>query len=66
MTTTRVGVALIVTGILLIVVGALDLASSNLLDIAGVGLVVSGAVAICIGTEDRTDAAGEPEVRRRD
>jgi len=65
MTTTRVGVALIVVGILLIIFGALDVADSNLLDIAGVGLVVFGAVAICIGTEDR-NVATEPEGRRRD
>ncbi|MEJ7583876.1 MAG: hypothetical protein WKF43_07255 [Acidimicrobiales bacterium] len=55
MTTTRFGVAVIVVGILMLVAGALDLANPNLLDIAGVGLVVFGAVAICIGTENRTD-----------
>ena len=54
-TTTRVGVALIAIGIVMLIAGALDWANPNLLDIAGVGLVVFGAVATCIGTEDRSD-----------
>jgi len=55
MTTTRFGVALIILGILGLVAGAVDLANPNLLEIAGVGFVVFGAVAICIGTENRSD-----------
>lgn len=49
--TFRFGVALIVVGALLILGSALHWASDDLLSIGGVGLVVAGAVAICIATE---------------
>jgi hypothetical protein len=53
--TFRFGTALIVLGALLIFAGAMHWASDDLLSIGGVGLVVAGAVAICIAT-DRPDS----------
>ncbi len=47
----RFGIALIVVGGFLIFAGAMQWANDDLLSIGGVGLVVAGAVAICIATE---------------
>jgi hypothetical protein len=49
--TFRFGTALIIIGAFLIFAGALHWANDDLLSIGGVGLVVAGAVAICIATE---------------
>jgi hypothetical protein len=49
--TYRFGTALIVLGALLILGSALQWANDDLLSIGGVGLVVAGAVAICIATD---------------
>jgi len=57
MTTVRFGFAFIVLGIAFIVAGALGWANDNLAHIGGVGLIVQGAVAVCIATES---ANGRP------
>jgi hypothetical protein len=47
----RLGTAVIIIGAFFILAGALKWANDDLMSIGGVGLVVFGAVAICIATE---------------
>jgi hypothetical protein len=49
--TFRLGTAVIIIGVFMIFAGALEWANDDLMSIGGVGLVVAGAVAICIATE---------------
>jgi hypothetical protein len=51
--TFRFGTALILLGALLIFAGAMEWANDDLLTIGGVGLIVAGAVSICIATEGK-------------
>ncbi len=55
MTTVRIGVALILAGIVLLVAGAIPAVeratNEDLLHISGVGSIIFGAVAVCIATE---------------
>jgi hypothetical protein len=49
--TFRFGTAVIIIGAFFILAGALKWANDDLMSIGGVGLIVFGAVAICIATE---------------
>lgn len=54
---TRLGVAFMVAGAVLIVLGTLDVAGDDLIHTIATSLVVFGAVVMCISTEARDETA---------
>jgi hypothetical protein len=55
MTWPRIGAALIAAGIGLIIAGSFGVLGDDLLHIGGVGIIVLGAVTVCIASEDRDE-----------
>lgn len=51
MTGTRVGAAFIVAGVVMILIGALDVGGNDLIHTVATTLVVFGAVVLSVGTE---------------
>ena len=66
MTGTRVGVAVMAAGAILIIIGALDVSRDDLIHTVATTLVVLGAVVLSVATEatDQAKEDGEPIVRR--
>lgn len=56
MTGTRVGVAFMVAGAVLIVIGSLDSRSNDILHTVATSLIVFGAVVLSVATESKDQA----------
>lgn len=65
MTGTRVGVAVMAAGVVLIVLGALDVGRDDLIHTVATTLVVLGAVILSVATEATDQAREEAEPLRR-
>ena len=64
MTGTRVGVAVMAAGVILIVIGALDVGRDDLIHTVATTLVVLGAVVLSVATEASDQAKDDEPIRR--
>jgi 4-amino-4-deoxy-L-arabinose transferase-like glycosyltransferase len=65
MTGTRVGVAVMAAGVILIIIGALDVGRDDLIHTVATTLVVLGAVILSVATEATDQAREDGEPLRR-